>query len=285
MLRHFVCFVIVVVFGLLLAGCGGGGSAPSPLESTRAMTAQAATDTVPVGNDAVSQLDGQTATEESMLDSDTDLTRAAGTEDWDYQGLHFHRVWNGNPADATFDSTITVTGTTAAGVTVNLTRGLQIDRVAGTRMLAISGTLIKGGVTYTVDIHRNVAIANGIRTLSVNSTISKSGVEIYHKQITRAVILADAAPRQRTQSGIVVVHNPQNPSEQVTITFNALQYTPNAQTKTLTYQGGSVDLADSLGRTAHLTPSNGVLTGTVFDAQQQAVGTMTIGNGAVTITK
>lgn len=277
---------------LSLSGCGGSGGSTSQtgnptLDSTRAMAITAEQDQTAVANATVEDIDTQSesGTEEQMLDDSAGMTRATGQASWDHRGLHFERTWEGDTDTNTFKRTLTVTGTSFEGVTVNLTRTVIWDRNTDTRTMTLIGTIAKSGNTYDLNISRERSVSGDIRTLTINSTILKNSAEIYAKNITRTINISDPTPRQRTQNGTLTVHNASDPAKFVKLTYTDLLYTPDTTNHYRIYNGGTADLLNEAGDTAHLTVQDGVLTGPLMDPQSQQIGTITIGHGTVTITK
>jgi len=280
-----VCLLAAVA---LLAGCGGGGGGTAPgLTETRAMTATGVQDDYPIGNDTLQAIDEETGTssEDMMLDDVTSMSRGMMMT-WDHNGMHFEVTADGDLNTMTWQHTVHVTGTTPAGVTVDITRTMIWDKSTNTRTVTVTGTVVKDGATYTIDIRRVWSVSGTVRTLTVDSTMQKDGAVVYDKHITRTLDTADTAPRPRTMNGTITVHDPQDPSRAVTLTFTDLVYTVNMGDAMHPYRvfvSGTLDIATSWGVTAHLTAADGALSGPILDGTGQQIGTMTIANGEVTV--
>jgi len=272
---------------LLLSGCSGGSGTGGPLESTRAMAAQALQDGGPVASATLATVDAQAGSggEEQMLESADALTRAGELLSWDYQGLHFEATWQGDPATGAYQRALRVTGTSSEGVAVDLTRALTVDAAADLRTLAISGTLSKDSMVWDVSIWRQRAEVGSVCLLTVNSQIRQNGAEVFARRIMRSMDLDEPEPRQRTQNGTIVVHSLESPGAWLLLTCTDLQYTWDGRSGRPVYQSGTVDLADAAGHTARLVAQNGSLSGTVYDVSGAVVGTLAAGGGRVTVTK
>src|SRR5689334_7937173 len=99
---------ILMLTALALTGCGGGGGSSSTgtalMEPTRAMTASAVQDNLPVADATLATIDAQTetASEDLLVEDDSALTRGAGVASWNCGNLHFEKTTEGDLNANTF---------------------------------------------------------------------------------------------------------------------------------------------------------------------------------------
>lgn len=270
---------------MLLAGCGGGsGTSPASQatqDTTRVLAGTAEQDNLPVGNATVQTINAQTGTdaEDVQLESTSSPCATLGQRNWGWQGLQFTCTTDGTTGSGSYQRIITVTGSSSEGVTVNLTWTLSWDQSTDTRTFTLVGTVVKGGNTYALNISRQRSTTGTIKTLLINSTITRNGTTIYSRQITRTVDMSTPPPRVHTVTGTVSYHDASAPGKFITIIYNSAQYTWDSTRQCRVFTAGTADVTDAAGDTAHLTVQNSTLTGPLLNAQGTTIDTVIIGNG------